>query len=361
MDKIIFEAILILFPFGQLFKFGIFNLFDGVTLLFAVYTIFKKPKFPNWYKYFLYLLVYLVFILFVNYKYFEVKGLLYLVRLWSYSMIPVAILNSKLKTNDIFDKMLIVVFFVLSFGFLQYFIFPDLTSLKYFNWDDHLLRMTVTFLDPAFLGIILVLGLILALSKNKTLIACLLSFGLMFTYSRASFLSLLFVFVVDLIKYKNIKRFIFLLSSFLIILFLPRNIGEGTTLTRTVSIQNKFTDFSSSLYIIKSSPIFGVGFNNLCTAKQDILPIYTKPESHSCSGVDSSILFVLATSGIIGLFFFVKFLLSVKSNYLLNLSFVAVLIHSTFTNTLFYPHVMFWLFVLLGVNNKDNLKTKVNS
>lgn len=167
--------------------------------------------------------------------------------------------------------------------------------------------------------------------------------------------------MVDLIKYKNIKRIVFLLSSFLIILFLPRNIGEGTTLTRTVSIQNKFTDFSSSLYIIKSSPIFGVGFNNLCNAKQNILPIYTNPESHSCSGVDSSILFVLATSGTIGLFFFVKFLLSVKSNYLLNLSFVAVLIHSTFTNTLFYPHVMFWLFVLLGVNNKDNLKAKINS
>lgn len=361
MDKIIFEIILILFPFGQLFKFDYFNLFDGVVLLFAIFALFKKPKFPSWYKYFLYLLVYLVFSLLINYKYFEIKGLLYLIRLWSYSMIPVAILNSKLKANDILDKMLIVICSVLLFGFLQYFLFPDLTSLKYFNWDDHLLRMTGTFLDPAFFGIILVLGVILALSKYKTLIAYLLSFGLMFTYSRAAFLSLLFVFVIDLVRSKNLKKFLLLLSSFLIIMVLPKNIGEGTTLTRTVSIQNKFTDFNSSLYIIKQSPIFGVGFNNLCNAKQKLLTVYTNPESHSCSGVDSSILFILATSGVIGLFFFVKFISSFQSNYLLNLSFVAVLIHSTFTNTLFYPHVMFWMFVLLGVNGKENLKTKVNS
>lgn len=361
MDKIIFETILILFPFGQLFKIGIFNLFDGAVLAFAIITLLKKPKFPNWYKYFLYLLIYLVFSLLINYKLFEVKGLLYLIRFWSYSMIPVAILNSNLKENDILDKMLTVALSVLSFGFLQYFLFPDLTSLKYFNWDDHLLRMTGTFLDPAFLGIILVLGVILALFKNKTLIAYLLSLGLMFTYSRASFLVLIFVFVVDLIRNKSLKRFVLLLSSFLIILVLPKNVGEGTTLTRTVSIQNKFTDFASSLQIIKQNPIFGVGFNNLCYVKQNILPQYVNPGSHSCSGVDSSIMFILVTSGIIGLFFFVKFILSIESNYLLTTSFISVLIHSTFTNTLFYPHVMFWLFVLIGVTSTKDFKSLKNN
>ena len=93
MDKIIFFTILVLFPFGQLFKIGIFNLFDLVILLLAIVTIFKKPKYPEWYRYFIYFIFACAFSLLVNYKLVDIKSVLYLVRLISYSLVAVYVSN----------------------------------------------------------------------------------------------------------------------------------------------------------------------------------------------------------------------------------------------------------------------------
>ena len=93
MDKIIFFAILVLFPFGQLFKIGFVNLFDVSVLLLAVVTFLKKPKYPKWYRYFVYFLVAGFFGLLVNYSLFTIDSALYLVRLWSCSMVAVYVSN----------------------------------------------------------------------------------------------------------------------------------------------------------------------------------------------------------------------------------------------------------------------------
>lgn len=351
MDKIIFFTALVLFPFGQLFKIGIFNLFDGAVLLLAIVTILKKPVYPSWYKYFIYFVLFCFFSLALNYSLFTVHGSLYLLRFVSYSFVAIYISNY-FKKQIIISYLLILSCTAAVFGWFQYFLYPDLTSLKYLGWDDHLLRMVGTFLDPTYLGLILVLGIILASNRFPKIMYFLFS-SLAFTYSRASYLiAILFL----IYKKKFLALFIFTLILFLI----PKNIGEGTTLTRTVSANNKLINYSQTFEIFKKSPLFGVGFNNMCSARQKYLGD-TNPDFHSCSGADSSVLFLLATTGIIGTMMFVNMVYRIwyigspqhtKYNILYTTSFIAVLIHSLFANSLFYPHIMFWLFVLIGLGSK---------
>lgn len=353
MDKIIFFATLVIFPFGQLFKIGFVNLFDILVILLAVITIFRKPKYPKWYKYFSYFLLAGFFSLLANYSLFTVHSSLYLLRFWSYSMVSVYILNF-VKKNELFTvhrSLLTVAVATAIFGWLQYLLWPDLTALKYLGWDDHLLRMVGTFLDPTYLALIMVLGIIIAVFNNYKKVMYFLLFSLAFTYSRSSYLI-----VTLFLIYK--KKFLPLIIFILIILLLPKNIGEGTNLTRTVSGNKKLINYSQTLEIIKKSPLNGIGFNNMCKAREVYLDDIAT-NSHSCSGSDSSILFLLATTGIVGMILFVSFVLRVTSlrhttYYILHTTFVAVLVHSLFANSLFYPHVMFWMFALLGLQTKSN-------
>ena len=71
-------------------------------------------------------------------------------------------------TKTVINSLLAVSIASSVFGILQYLIWSDLTALKYLGWDDHLLRMVGTFLDPTYLGLILVLGIIIASEKFST-------------------------------------------------------------------------------------------------------------------------------------------------------------------------------------------------
>jgi hypothetical protein len=344
MDKIIFFTILVLFPFGQLIKFGIFNLFDFAVVVLAIFTLYKRPKFPNWYRYFIYFLIACVFSLFLNYKLTDIKSVLYLFRLFVYSLVPVYITNFVKDKKHILNSLLVVALFTALFGWIQYLVWPNLTSLKYFGWDDHLLRLSGTFLDPTFTGLIFVLGIILAFENNYKKIAYLLIISLAFTYSRSSYMvaSLFLIF-----RKKYLALLIFVITIFL----LPKMIGEGTNLSRTTSGNNKLINYQETIEIIKESPVFGIGFNNICNARVFYLNDQNR-ESHSCNGSDSSILFLLATTGVVGLFLFASFILRVPRSLTLVISFLAVVIHSLFANSLFYPHIMFWIFAIIGLQTK---------
>ncbi|MEK7542910.1 MAG: hypothetical protein AAB503_01210, partial [Patescibacteria group bacterium] len=85
----------------------------------------------------------------------------YLIRLISYISFFIYLWNifsnEKLRENSL-RLLIIVSILVAIFGWLQYLFFPDLRVLKYVGWDDHLYRLTGSFLDPGFSAIILVLG-----------------------------------------------------------------------------------------------------------------------------------------------------------------------------------------------------------
>ncbi len=360
---------LILFPFGQLIKIKAFHPTDFIVGLMVVLFIFtKQKKYPKNLKYLIStIIVFICSLLFsraiFNFNNIWVAGL-YLIRFCSYSIFYLIIFDQvsydkKLK-NTLLNSLIALGVLVSILGLIQYFLLPDVRSLYYLGWDDHYFRLISTFLDPAFTGIILVLTDILLISKiqvNKKLIlpAVLVTIAILLTYSRSSYIALVFGNVFYLIA-KNKKLIIlsFLALVFVTIPFLPRPGSEGVKLERINSIILKIENYKDSYLIISKSPLFGVGFNNICEAKKIFLKTIQNPDSHSCSGLDNSFLFILASSGVVGFISFLNFgykLIKVIEKKYLSLGYsiiLAIIIHSLFTNTLFYPWVMGWLAIFFG-------------
>ena len=126
MDKIIFFAALVLFPFGQLLKIGIVSLFDIAVLLLAMITLWRRPKYPNWYRYFVYFLVTCIFGLLINFSLFSISSAIYLLRLWSYSMVSIYVSNFVHDKKTIPYTLITISAASAMLGWIQYFIWPDL-------------------------------------------------------------------------------------------------------------------------------------------------------------------------------------------------------------------------------------------
>jgi len=294
-----------------------------------------------------------------------VVGLGYLFRLVAYASI--FYLVRKNNKDLVYKALILVSVFIAIFGWVQYFFYPDFRLFSVWGWDKHLYRLIGTFMDPGFTGILLTLGFILSLGlylKRKSrlylAISVLLFTATLFTYSRASILAL---FVSAGRRLGGMKRgkgmmtfaFLLLLALFL----LPRPGGAGVMLERLFSVYARLRNYRQTIYIWKQSPVFGVGFNNLCIAK-NIFIGKTADLSHSCSGSDSSILMILATTGVVGLLIFIEFIkkviYSIRKNSLGNVllaSMLAIFVHSLFVNSLFYPFVLAWMAILLGICLKE--------
>jgi len=358
MDKIILFIYLALFPFGQLLKISFFNASDVLAFIALIYIFLIKKEGLRVLKPFMGFLIIALFSLLYsvfNFKSFDILiGLLYLLRFISYFYLYKLSFNiikkdPKLK-KLIFNSLLLVSFFVGVFGWIQYFYYPDLTSLKYLGWDDHLYRLAGTFLDPGFTSLIIVFGAIISFIKKKYLFLMFFLTTLAFTYSRAGYVSLIASLFVASFIFKRFRVFLISLVCLSVIIFLlPKPAGEGVNLTRTYSISSRIINYKETLQIFKKSPVFGIGYNNMCLGRK----IYLNEEdtsSHSCSGSDSSLLLVLATTGIVGFVVFAsmasKMLLNSKKGYYNNVFLVllsAVFVHSFFVNSLFYSWIMGYL------------------
>ena len=238
------------------------------------------------------------------------------------------------------------------FGLTQYLFLPDTRFLQYSGWDDHYFRLISTLIDPAFTGIILVLGMIWLSLKMRQHRLFFPLFGLhlitlMFTYSRSSYLALFIASAVIAWGKKQLKYFLIFLCLILsLALILPRPAGEGVKLERTFSITQRLQNWQQGWQLIKQKPVFGFGFNTLRYHRQDFV-------SHAAAGLDSSLLFVWATTGIIGLLAYLYLLHSIWQHALvIKASLSAVFFHALFNHTLFYPWVMIWLWLLLASAHK---------
>ena len=111
-----------------------------------------------------------------------------------------------------------------------------------------------------------------------------------------------------LIIKKRIKWFVVLIIALGIMIFLlPRPSSEGVKLERAFSILLRLKNYKETIVIWQNSPLFGVGYNNLCFARNKFIG-EANYLSHSCSGSDSSILALIATTGILGFIFFIEFI-----------------------------------------------------
>lgn len=247
-------------------------------------------------------------------------------------------------------------------GLMQYMLYPNLRNLMYLGWDPHQYRLFGTYLDAGFTGIMLVLTLILLTTKSRfpfqRMATAVVYAALILTYARSAYATAFAALAVYSSFFKSFKIIligtIVLLAS---ILILPRPAGEGVRLERTATIVSRMNSYQQALSIIKDHPLFGVGFNAYRFAGEEKGYLAeSNYYNNAGAGTDSSLLFVLATSGVIGFTAYINLIYAMmrtnRNNPLIIISIIALLINSAFLNSLFYPWVMLWLWLILGV--RDN-------
>lgn len=365
---------LILFPFGQIIRIGLLQPIDFIVGMAAFYTIIKKLETPKEIKYFgsfvFFASVTWLFSIFYFHQIEVLYGLLYLFRLIAYYFFGIYVWNFiKNEQNNrelLINSLLGVSVFSSLFGWVQFFLVPDIKPLFKYGWDMHLFRLVGTFLDPAFLGLIIVFGLLISITRmieggNKKQIGVILFLlvSLAFTYSRASYLALFGGLIIIALYKKILKKVIFFILIFAAFMFLlPTSKNHSIELLRQFSAIARIEDYKTTLQIFSKSPVFGIGYNNMCIAYQKYIGVQSFV-SHHCSGSDSSLLLVLTTTGITGLIIYIYSIIniarSLKTNpnfILLGSSFVAMLIHSSFSNSIFYPWILGYLMIILVVTIK---------
>ena len=263
-------------------------------------------------------------------------------------------------------------------GFAQLIILRDFENLRpELGWDPHKNRLASTFFDPNFTGAYLVSVLILLFEFHNNLFlrfkdnvrqiilysaSVLFTVALVLTFSRSSWAMMsVVVLIYGVLRYRHLLLLAFLIA-FLAYFAVPRvqTRISGTT-DPADSAQYRFISWNNTLKITEDNLITGVGFNAYRYVQRDYG--YLTPdtfEGHSGAGSDSSILFVLATTGLFGLTTFVLGLVFPVADYFfkkrkLNILMITLigglLVHSLFVNSLFYPQIMFLWSTMFGVSN----------
>lgn len=287
-------------------------------------------------------------------------GSLYLVRWALYAALYVIVFGNHVDNRLWFKGLYCVGVGFGLLGLLQFILYPDLRNLWYLGWDPHYYRLFSTLLDPNFIGIILVLTLLLGFGlltkKNRVWIIAgeLITFvALLLTYSRSSFMALGTAIVVLAVIKKRWKLFIILAAFACLLFIVPKIPGDTLKLTRLDSTLARVYNWQESLNLITKAPVFGYGFDTLR---------YLRPAaatSNAAAGLDSSILFILATTGVVGLAAYVFLIVSMirLRNRTLGIIYVAslsaLLVHSLFVNSMFYPWVMIWVWIFTGAVTCD--------
>ena len=345
------------FTVGNLYKFSFFtpdvhvSILDVVVFLLTLASLFSNRRsYPNLarpiFTFFTLGLVSLLAALRLFPWSAILVGSLYLGRWLVYSVFFASLIQliKPIKIGYIVYSLGILTV-ILSLG--QYLIFPDIRSLAVSEWDPHYYRVVGQFLDPGFTGLILVFTLILATLRNHKFLWFLTYLPFALTYSRSSYAAFLVSMAYIAWKQKGWKFFFGILLLFTTtVVLLPRAPdGEGVKLERTNSIQARIDSWKTAWRIFSQHPFLGVGFNTYRYAQGASL------KSHAGAGADSSLLFVAATTGIFGLLAYLWYLrrlfLLQTANYELRTTLVALLVHSLFLNSLFYPAVMVWLSLLV--------------
>ena len=309
-------------------------------------------------------------------------GSLYLVRWIVYSglyfVVHEQVAQKNIKPQTILKGLLFAGSVSGLFGLIQYTLYPNLRNMIYLGWDPHEYRVFGTFFDSGYLGIILVLTLILCIFRWKehkvlrrpfiALLTIVTYIAFAFTYSRSSYLAFLAgVSSIYLLK-NSWKLFaVAVVTLGITMYFLPRPspTSEGVKLERTSTVNARLVNYQQSWDIITDNPVSGVGFNTLRYYKRDhsLVAINEWETNHAGAGLDNSLLFVWATAGTFGLAAYLylwysalrQILQGFKSSNTTPLSMVtlvsitAIAAHSLFLNTLFYPWIMIWYWLLLGI------------
>lgn len=263
-------------------------------------------------------------------------------------------------------------------GILQLIFIPNVEFLTSDGWDPHYFRTISTFLDPNFVGVYFVLTLILItlllkgkvktklrfITGKKLLLIYFLAvyLALLTTFSRGSYLvfSVSFLTLSFLLRSQRLLLLTILLISSLLVGFKIYSvfIAETRNINRDQSAISRLGTWEEGAIIFQKSPFLGVGFNAYPNAlKEYNLAPLSVVSKRGGSTNDSSLLYVAATTGIVGLAFYVLFLISILKSALRNIksnnywglltfsSLIGIITGSFFANILFYPLILIWLIV----------------
>lgn len=396
INKLVFFLyllLLIIFPLGVLIRITPFinvNIYPQdllVGLIFLITLIFyikRGFRYKNIFKPIFIFNLIAIMSLIINSVWLSGMELLvalsYLLRLDAYfSLLFLGLFGfNKLQVKILKKTFLVSSLFVVIFGFVQFIFYNNLRNLYYLGWDEHLYRLFSTFLDPNFMGLFLALLSVFLLGRfiraKKTTghnfsFLIFISFtllALILTYSRTAIISLLlgtsFLFVY-LRKIKLLAVSIILLLSGVVVL---SNFSiEGMNPLRIASSEARLESMEEALKIFFESPIYGVGFNTYRYAQieRGFRNEGQSALSNADAGTDNSLLFVLATTGFIGLLAYLNIWRIIvikikdleKSDKAIVFSIIAALfLGSFFINALFYMPIMLWVFVYLGFSFVNN-------
>ena len=236
----------------------------------------------------------------------------------------------------------IVIFSLLSL--FQYIVFPDMRYLKNLGFDDHYFRLIGSFYDPNFTGAVLAGIALYFVGKNKLIFSLPFIGILALTFSRASylafFLGLIYLFFT---RKKIILPLLFVLLGAIIYL-IPKPSGEGVNLLRTFSISSRLGTWQQGVNLFLEKPVIGWGYNTL------------RLVNGSRFQIDSSYIYLLATTGVIGFLSFINLLSKLYKNVKnegIKVLVFSLLIHSLFNNSLFYIWILALFWITLGIGQEE--------
>ncbi|OGB75334.1 hypothetical protein A2810_01620 [candidate division Kazan bacterium RIFCSPHIGHO2_01_FULL_49_10] len=260
---------------------------------------------------------------------------------------------------------------IAALGIIQWLVASDVSFLERFGWDPHQGRLVATFLDPNFVGGFLAIGVALIIPQllaGKTMrhrwywgvLLALSVAGIYLTFSRSALLALLIV-----IGVMGILRYRWFAAALLVVVLIscaasPRWVERSQGVVAVdQTAQYRIESWRAGFNIIRHEPILGVGFNTL----PDTRARYGYwPEGHASSGFDSSLLTIGATTGGLGLLFYLGLLGSAlwlawrkwrSAKSPIALSFIAatlaLIFHSLFVNSLLYPSILVVWWIILGL------------
>lgn len=294
----------------------------------------------------------------------------YTVRFAFYALLNWIILSGAFPALKNNQKILILSGLTLGvLGLSQFFFLPDLRFLAAEGWDPHYFRTVSTFLDPNFAGAYFVLTLLLLIEGRNILkgrvlyvLFAILYLALLTTFSRSSYLMFLVSGGILAFFQKSAKLLLSTIILFFILLLgfqiYVQLVASPKNIDRTQSASFRFNTWEQGTILFQKFPIFGVGFNAYRYGLKEFnLGDEQFLKSHGASSNDSSLLFVAATTGIVGLTAYLIFLISLfKYSYPKNLVLASaiggLLIHSIFSNSLFYPPILSWIMLISAVPKK---------
>lgn len=367
----------ILLTFGQLQRFEIGNiaLYGFELWAFSWWLLSEKrtltiPNLNNWKMLSSLLIIILSYATGAFLDQPVLLGIAYLLRTVTYIVFAVWCVK-QVRVENIVLGIVFWLSNVAVIGLAQWLFLPDTRFLQWYGWDDHFYRVISTQFDPNFTGLLLVVGILMSLALGKKynwkirfqpsqqhfdlqkwwfVPTGLMSFALLGTFSRSSFvaviLSLIWYFTQQ--KHSIKKRYflglaMFALSVLGISSFMLHQQfgGAGTDLSRLFSATGRV---QYDLAILQDNTfaewIFGKG---IFTPHQLI--------THG-KHANNIIVTVIAGFGLGGvlalLFIWKKNLIEFwqKQAVLQQSIWVAVLVHSMFNHSLFQNFV--WMLVLLA-------------